>query len=115
MHEREEHAEHPQRESWPLHPSPLPPDLAEFLRDKLFACLTHPTDRGTVLLVKMPTADIESARGTVPIGLRHELYDRPSAPVIRMVVTIYDQPTHPLAVEAFINVQDPQQCADYAA
>jgi hypothetical protein len=62
----------------------------------------------------MPGTDIESARGTVPIRVQHELYDCPSAPVIRMVLTIYDQPDRPLAVETFINVQDPEQRTDYA-
>ena len=63
----------------------------------------------------MPGADIESARGTIPIGLRHELYEHPSASVIRIVLTIYDRPAPPLAVETFINVQEAQQRADYAA
>lgn len=30
-----------------------------------------------------------------------------------MTVRIYDQPQHPLALETFINVEDPQQRADY--
>src|SRR5947209_7496598 len=99
----------------PLAPSQLPPDLAEFLKKQRYACLTHPTDRGVVLVVKIPGEDIESARGTVPISLQHELYEHPLAPVIRMLTSIYDQPTRPLRMETFINVADPAQRADYEA
>ena len=97
----------------PLPPSELPPDLDEFLRDQQFACLTHPTDQGTALVIKAPNADIRSVQGAVPIAFVHELYECPTAPVIRMLTTIYDQPDRPLALETFINVEDPQQRADY--
>lgn len=99
----------------PLHPSPLPPDLAESLRARDFACLTHPTDRGTAFIIKAPAREIESVRGTVPIEFRHELYQHPAAPVIRIVTVIYDQPDSALALESFINVQDEQQRSDYEA
>jgi hypothetical protein len=94
-------------------PSQLPPELAEFLKDRKYACLTHATDKGTVFVVKAPVRDIESVRGRVPIHLRQELYAHVSAPVIRIVLTIYDQPDRPLAIETFINVEDPQQAADF--
>ena len=99
----------------PIRPSPLPPELAEFLKDKPLACLTHGTDQGTVLVVKAPAHEIQSLRGRVRIHLRYELYDHPAAPVVRMVTTIYDQPERPLALETFINVEDPQQRDDFAA
>src|SRR5215210_5487366 len=98
-----------------LLPTALPPELAAFLQDHLFACLTHPTDQGTVLLLKAPRQEIEMLRGPLPIAVHHALHDQVTAPVIRMVVTFYDQPSRPLAFETFINVQDPQQRADYAA
>ena len=102
--------------SEPFRPSPLPPDVAEFLRTKEFACLTHPTtDHGTVFLIKAPGREIESVRGTVAIELRHELYRHPAAPVIRIVTVIHDQPDSALALETFINVQDQEQRSDYAA
>lgn len=94
-------------------PSVLPPELSEFLKDREYACITHSTDKGTVFVIKAPGHDIESVRGRVPIHLRHELYAHPSAPVIRTVLTIYDQPDRPLALETFINVEDPQQAAEF--
>ena len=90
----------------------LPPELADFLRDKDYACVTQMTDRGTTLVIKMPSADIQSVHGPVPILLRLELYNHPAAPVIRLVFTFYDQPESPLALETFLNVGDEQQRAN---
>ena len=101
--------------SCPERPNELPPELADFLRDQLYACLTHPTDRGTVLVMKAPRREIESIRGALPVQVRHELHQHPTAPVIRMEVIIYDDPARPLAFESFINVEDGQQRSDYAA
>jgi hypothetical protein len=98
----------------PFQPTLLPRALADFIRGYEFACVTQDTDRGTVLIVKAPGPEIESVRGRVPIALRHELYSHPAAPVIRMVLTIYDQPDRPLALETFVNVEDPQQRTEYA-
>lgn len=95
--------------------SPLPPALADFLRDREYACVTQATDKGTAFVVKAPAYDIQSIRGRVPISLSHELYAHPSAPVVRIVLTIYDQPDRPLALEPFINVEDSQQARDFAA
>lgn len=72
--------------SEPLNPSPLPPELAEFLKDRPVACLLHETDTGTVFIIKVPARDIQSVRGRVPTYLRHELYDDPAAPVIRTLI-----------------------------
>jgi hypothetical protein len=97
----------------PEHPVVLPDELARYLANKPFACLTHPTDEGTVFVVKLPGREIATVRGRVPISLRHELYDCPSAPVIRLLTTVYDQIERPLKLESFINVGDPEQRVDY--
>src|SRR4051812_38097594 len=115
MHERAASEPEGRAEPGPLAPAVFPPELAEFLQATPFACFQHPTDHGTALLVKAPRADIHSVEGTVPISFRHELYERPTAPVIRMLITIYDQPNHPLALETFVNVEDAEQRADYEA
>ena len=95
-------------------PNALPRELADFLKDRPFACITQATDQGTVLVIKAPQREIQSVRGRVPIRVVHELFNHPSAPVIRMTVRVYDQPQNPLALETFINVEDPQQRSDYA-
>ena len=104
----------PERQFSP-EPNQLPPDLVDFLKDRPVACLLVPTNQGTVMAIKIPRRDIESASGIVPIRVRHELITHPAAPVIRIVTTIYDKPRNPLAMEMFVNVEDPQQKADYEA
>jgi hypothetical protein len=103
-------------DSTPEQPSVLPPELAEFLRDQPIAALLHSTENeGTVLVVKAPRREIRTVQGRVPIELRHELYQHPAAPVVRMVTRIYDRPDSSLGLETFINVEDADQRADYAA
>ncbi len=94
-------------------PTPLPPLLAEFLRTQELIGITHTTDQGTALVIKAPASEIERLRGPLYIQHRHELYRCPTAPVIRLLTRLYDQPTDPLALESFINVQDPAQRAEY--
>lgn len=95
--------------------TPLPPELAEFLKDQHMACLLHGSDQGTVVIIKAPGREIQSVRGRVPILLHHELYDHPNAPVLRLVLTIYDQPQRPLRFETFVNVGNEANRADFAA
>lgn len=100
----------------PIIPIALPPELADFLgRAGDFACLTSATDRGTAFVVKAPAFELATLRGTFPIGLQHQLFEHPAAPVIRTVLSLYDRPLHPLKVESFINIEDTEQRADFAA
>ena len=86
-----------------------------FLAGESLACLLHETDQGTAFVIKASAHDIDGLRGRLPIHLRHELYDHPAAPVIRTVLTLYDRPETPLALETFTNVGDPQQRDEFAA
>jgi hypothetical protein len=97
-----------------LPPGVLPPELAAFLQQHDYACVTEATDHDTVLVIKVPTLEIESVRGTVPIILHQALYRHPAAPVIQLVIEIFDQPDRPLALETFINPGSPEQRANYA-
>ena len=80
-------------------PNVLPQELADFLKDQTYACLTQATDQGTVLVIKAPYREMQNMRRPTPIMGRHELFDYEAAPVIRMTVKIYDQPQRPLALE----------------
>src|SRR5579859_1536901 len=83
--------------SEPLIPVELTPELADFLRRQTgYACVTQATNEGTAYVIRAPAADLVTLRGTMPIGLRHELCEHPNAPVIRSVLTILDQPRSPL-------------------
>jgi hypothetical protein len=100
------------------HPSPdrfaLPPELIEAIKDDDYACVTLATDRGTALVAKLPASEIDAFRGTYPIQLRHELFEHPAAPVIRITATLYDNPDQPFLLETFINIADADQRTDYA-
>jgi hypothetical protein len=72
------------------------------------------TNQGTAFVIKLPAREIASVAGTVPIHLRHELYSHPAAPVIRTVLTVYDQPQRPLGLETFTNAEQPDQREDFA-
>lgn len=95
-------------------PYALPPELTEAIKDDTYACVTIATDQGTAMLIKAPTHEINQLRGTLPIQLRHELFEHPASPVIRMTATIYDDPQRPFLAETFINIEDPDQRAGYA-
>ena len=99
----------------PLHPIALPPELAEFLRDQDLTALFHASDIGTLVVVKVPSQDLTTLRGPIPIGLVHELYEHPRSPVIRTLLTLVDRPQTPLRLETFTNPGDPEQHADFAA
>jgi hypothetical protein len=94
-------------------PPELPEELATFLQGQDLAAVTTETDQGTALVVMAPAAELAAMGGAIPIGIRHELYRQPSAPVIRMVTAFYDRPDEPLAFETFFNAGDPQQRREY--
>ncbi len=91
----------------------LAPELKAFLQTQEAACLLTPTSRGTVLVLKAPATDLAPLHGPVPIRLTHELYSKPTAPVIRTAVSWYDRLGSPRLVAAFTNVADPQQAEAY--
>jgi hypothetical protein len=100
----------------PRIPVALTPELADFLRTQpVYACIAQGTSEGTAFLIKTPARAVATLRGTMPVGIRHELYAHPAAPVIRTVLTIVDRPDAPLTLETFCNVAAPDQRADFAA
>ena len=85
----------------PLHPLELPLPLREWLSEQSYVCLLQETDQGSIFICKAPASDIQTLRGPIPIHFRYELYQQPTAPVIRTVVRLYDRPQNPLALECF--------------
>jgi hypothetical protein len=91
----------------------LPPQLQEFLRTQEYACLLHGSNRGTLFLLKAPAHELTTLNGPTPVRVSHELYSKPTAPVIRTLLRWYDRPDSTIAFEAFTNVADPEQREDY--
>src|SRR3954454_4291624 len=99
----------------PFVPIALPPELRDFLaRTGDFACLAQATSDGTAYVIKTPSLELPNLRGTYPIGVRHELYEHPAAPVIRTVLSLHDRPGAAFKLESFVNVAEPDQWADFA-
>src|SRR4051812_3668428 len=91
----------------------LPSELKEFLRTQEYACLLHGSNRGPLCLLKAPASDLATLGGPMPVRITHELYSKPTAPVIRTLLRWYDRPNSSLSFEAFTNVADPEQRQDY--
>jgi hypothetical protein len=113
MPERESLDQPADRRSRPPAGSDLSPDLAAFLESQRLACLLIGTERGSGFVVKAPAVEIEGLRGTMPVLFRQELYRHRTAPVIRLLLRLYDQPPSTLAFESFVNVDDEEQRNDY--
>jgi hypothetical protein len=100
----------------------LPPMLAEFLRDKQYAMLATSSNKGAILIAKMPAADIRECSGRVPVHVDYQLFRTPYGPVVRLVLEIYSEPVHTkggidqssFLMETFFNSDDPEQRADLA-
>src|SRR5436305_15005959 len=97
----------------PERPNQLPPELAAFLREQRYAAILHGSNLGTILVAKVPTPDLRTLGGRMPISQEHQLFDHIASPVIRMVTRFHDRPLTPLFLETFVNVGDPDQRADY--
>jgi hypothetical protein len=95
-------------------PVQLPPILRAFLRTQPFALLTIGSTDGTILIAKIPGADIESCQGRQKIHVRYELHSSQTGPALRLVLTIHDRPGEPLFLETFFNPADDVQMADFA-
>jgi hypothetical protein len=91
----------------------LPPALRQFLETREFAMVATGSDQGTLLVVKAPSADIESCRGQVGFLIRHELFQTAYCPVLRLLIQIKDQPDSHLTFEMFTNPSDPIQLAEF--
>ena len=71
--------------------------------------MNHATTDGAVLIVKMPARDINGVRGRLPIAVTYDLHRTPWAPVVRLIMTIYDDSPYPLLFETFFNIADAEQ------
>jgi hypothetical protein len=98
----------------PRHHPELPDELVEAIASEEYACVTAPTDEGTIFVVKAPGAEITRLSGIMPVEVRHELYAAATAPVIRTLLILYDDPHAPFALETYINIGDPNQRQDFA-
>ena len=71
-------------------------------------CLTAETNIGVVHICHASDADIEGFAGK-PVLYQWQLIEMPTAPLIRLEMTILDDPQKPYRFESFLNVEEEDQ------
>jgi hypothetical protein len=94
-------------------PFELPGPLREFLRTQERACVLQYSPRGTLVVLKTNADALATLQPHSVIRASHELHSRPTAPVIRSAFQWYDRPDSILRFEAFTDVADSHQRADF--
>ena len=86
----------------------LPLPLRELFTSQGYGCLAVETDNGIVHICHAADQDIAVFRGA-PVNYQWQLILMPSAPLIRLLFTIMDNPRNPYQFESFLNVADEEQ------
>lgn len=86
----------------------LPEEIREVLENFGFGCLTVETDIGVVHVCHAADADIDGFANK-PVISRWQLIKMPTAPMIRLELTILDRPENPFRFESFLNVAEDDQ------
>ncbi len=81
----------------------LPPDIREVFEKMGYGCLAAETNVGIVHVCHASDADIEGFVDK-PVRYQWQLIKMPTAPLIRLDITILDRPENPFKFESFLNV-----------
>lgn len=92
---------------------PIPQGLYDTIAASDTIALMHETDLGTAFFVKVPSYEIVSARGPLPMIMQHSLHRTDYAPVIGTSLILYDQPGDPLIFDTYTNIADPEHVSYY--
>jgi hypothetical protein len=87
----------------------IPPEDREVLEKTGSGCFAVETSEGIVFLAAASDADVQGFAGS-PVLSQWQLVEMPTAPLIRLHVTILDRPHHPYRFEAFFNISSPESC-----
>jgi hypothetical protein len=88
----------------------LPPEIRRVFEETGYGCLAAETGGGIVHVCHAADADIEQFAGQ-PISARWELVKMPTAPLVRLELSVFDSPFHPYRFESFLNVGAEDQLA----
>lgn len=86
----------------------LPKEIREVFENTGYGCLAAETDIGVVHLCHAADNDIERFAAK-PMLYQWQLIEMPTAPLLRFVVAILDQPQNPYRFESFLNIADETQ------
>jgi hypothetical protein len=86
----------------------LPEEIRRVFEDFGYGCLAAETNIGVVHVCHAADGDIEGFANK-PVSYQWQLVKMPTAPLIRLQVTILDHPSNPYRFESFLNVADEDQ------
>lgn len=91
----------------------LPEEIRAVFEAQGYGCLAAETNMGVVHICHAADRDIESFRNK-PVLYQWQLINMPSAPLIRLEITIIDNPASPFRFESFLNIEDEDQARTLA-
>ena len=86
----------------------LPAEIREVFENAGYGCLAAESSIGVVHICHAADADIEGFAGK-PVLSQWQLIEMPTAPLIRLELTILDRPDNPYRFESFLNVAEEDQ------
>ena len=81
----------------------LPPEIKDVFTQTGYGCLAVESNRGVVHVCHAPSRDIKGFIGK-PIRCQWQLIKMPTAPLVRLEMTVIDNPFQPYKLESFLNV-----------
>jgi len=81
----------------------LPEEIRQVFEDFGYGCLAAEANVGVVHVCHAADSDIEGFAGK-PVLYQWQLIEMPTAPLVRLELTILDRPTNPYRFESFLNV-----------
>lgn len=91
-------------------PWELPSELRELFKEAGYGSLAVETNAGVVHVCHAADEDIEGCRGK-PVLSSWQLIEMPTAPLIRLELTVLDDPANPFRFESFLNAAEEDQAA----
>lgn len=86
----------------------LPEEIREVFEQTGYGCLAAEANIGVVHICHAADSDIEGFRDK-PVTYKWQLIKMPTAPLIRLKLTILDRPAQPYRFESFLNVAQEDQ------
>ena len=89
-------------------PNELPIEIKEVLERTGYGCLAVESDTGIVHVCHASDRDIKEFKNA-PVCYRWQLIEMPTAPLIRLELTVMDNPDNPYLFESFLNIAEEDQ------
>ena len=91
-----------------VRPNELPSPLRELLASTGYGCLAVESDNGIIHVCHVSDRDIASFK-RAPVKYQWQLIMMPTAPLIRLLFVVVDDPHNPYQFESFLNVAEADQ------